>query len=128
MGIEGKCEKCGGVTLDYNCVSCLFKENEALKAKLEEYKDQGKTACELFDHLKEAQGVEHDLRELCRDAFRVIRDGITEDRVADIEVCILNGNLWRAANKIPLAFEPCGKNISMGYCNLRARHDGICHA
>lgn len=132
MAIEGKCEKCGGGTVDYGCLNCTTAENEQLREELARFKDQGKVACDLFDELKKLQHEAQDLRGLCKDAFRVIRDSVTEDRVSGIEVCILQGNLWRAANTIPLAFERCGaylKTTTGGVsdiCGLRARHEGKC--
>lgn len=73
-----------------------------------------------------------DLRDLCRSAFSVIRDCVTEDRVGKIEICVLQGNLWRAANAIPIVFARCGcylKTTTDGVsdtCGLRAGHEGKC--
>jgi hypothetical protein len=132
MAIEGKCEKCGGGTVDYGCLNCTTAENEQLREDLARFKDQGKVACDLFDELKKLQHEAQDLRDLCRSAFIVIRDSVTEDRIGKIEVCTLQGNLWRAANKLPLYFGRCGsilKTTTNGIsdtCGQREGHDGIC--
>jgi hypothetical protein len=115
MPIEGKCAKCGGVTSDYGCLNCTMNENE-----------------ELRDNLGKSKEEIEDLRDLCRSAFSVIRDGVTDDRVGKIEVCILQGNLWRAANAIPLTFARCGCYLKTttssvsDTCGLRAGHEGKC--
>lgn len=108
MSIEGKCEKCGGGTVDYGCLNCTTAENEKL--------------------MRDVQ----DLRDLCRGAFKVIRDTNPPDRVGKIVVCTLTGNLWRAANAMPLTFARCGaylKTTTNGVSDTCARgsyHDGGC--
>ena len=108
MSIEGKCETCGGTTSDYNCLSCVMEENEKLTRE-----------------------VQH-LRDLCRGAFKVLRDAPTEDQIGKIVVCALTSNLWRAANGMALTFTRCGaylKTTTNGVsdtCDLPAYHDGKC--
>lgn len=108
MPIEGKCETCEGTTSDYNCLSCVMLEKEKLTREIQ------------------------DLRDLCRGAFKVIRETNPPDRVGKIVVCTLSGNLWRAANAMPLTFSRCGaylKTTTDGVsdiCNLGSYHDGNC--
>lgn len=35
MGIEGKCEKCGGATVDYGCLNCITGERDALLLQID---------------------------------------------------------------------------------------------
>jgi hypothetical protein len=104
MSIEGRCEICGGTTSDYNCLSCVMAENDKLTREVQ------------------------DLRDLCRGAFIVIRDQVTTNRIGKIVVCTLQGNLWRAANAIPLCPSPCGAKLkdSDQYCKLPDYHEGQC--
>ena len=132
MATVYKCVKCSSGTSDYNCMDCVILENEKLREEVSRLKDQGHVACDLFDELKKSQGEVRDLRELCREAFVVIRDAVTIDRLRGIEICVLQGNLWRATNGIVLSFEKCGtylKTTTGGVsdkCALRPRHEGKC--
>ena len=67
-----ECFACGHVS-DSRCGHVELKiERDQLRAEVERLKDQGETACELFDHLKKSQGQVRDLERMLREAVAVV--------------------------------------------------------